>query len=249
MSRLISIIAVSMLLLFSIAAQAQIIHYYQNFDGLVEGTVEGQDGWATGPPATVNETATTITSDVFHGDFGKSMQVDPFQVVIREFDPTIKSGIHFTSLWFRYELQNVSDDKLFVYYGEEVREWAGGPNCYIGGGSDPNKVSLYKDGAWIAVGENILVGEWQHFFQVIDIDNQKHDLYIDDVLVAEDCDYRNPGNHKALGWIMFGFDRGKMGTIGYYDDVVIGEGDQLIEQAVAPEDKLASTWGHLKNAR
>jgi len=247
MTRLTSIMAVFVLLIFSMAAQGQIIHYHQNFDNLVEGDAEGQDGWATGPPATANETATTITSEVFHGDSGKSMQVDPKQVVIREFNPIIASGIHFVSLWFRYELRDITDDKLFVYYGEEIREWGGGPNCYIGGnGGDPNKVTLYKAGAWIPVGDDIKVGEWQHFFQVIDIDNQKHDVYIDDVLVAEDCDYRNPGNHKALGWMMFGFDRGKVGTIGYYDDVVVGEGNELI-QAVDPGDKLTTTWGLLKD--
>jgi hypothetical protein len=48
--------------------------------------------------------------------------------------------------------------------------------------------------------------------------------------------------------MMFGFDRGKVGTIGYYDDVVIGEGNELI-QAVDPGDKLTTTWGLLKNAR
>jgi hypothetical protein len=47
---------------------------------------------------------------------------------------------------------------------------------------------------------------------------------------------------------MFGFDRGKGGTIGYYDDVVFGEGAELI-QAVAPEGKLAVTWGSLKSAQ
>ena len=44
---------------------------------------------------------------------------------------------------------------------------------------------------------------------------------------------------------MLGFDRGK-GTLGYYDDIVFGEGDELI-QSVAPGDKLATAWGHLKN--
>jgi hypothetical protein len=131
-----------MLLLFSIAAQGKVIHYQQNFDNLAEGDADGQDGWAVGPPA--NLPSTTITSKVFHGDSGKSMQVDPMQVVIRNFNPAIKSGIHFLSLWFRYELQNVPDDKLFIYIGEEIRELAGGPVCYVGGNSaDPNKLTGY----------------------------------------------------------------------------------------------------------
>jgi len=247
MSRLTSVMTVFMLLLFSIAAQGAVIHYEQNFDFLKDGDAE-QDGWATGPPATVNEKPTTITSEVFHGDSGKSMQVDPMQVVVRDFDPIIKSGVHFLSLWFRYELQNVSDDKLFIYMGGEIKEWAGGPVCYVGGGSDPNKVTVYNGGTATPVGDdNLLVGEWQHFFEVIDVDNQTIDVYVDDELVAENFLWRNPTNHKGLGWLMLGFDRG-VATIGYYDDIMFGEGNEII-QAVAPEGKIASTWGYLKKIR
>lgn len=247
MNKLMLIMAVCILCICSISVHGAVIHYEQNFDNLKDGEAE-QDGWAMGPPAT-DEMPTTITSEVFHGDSGKSMKVDPEQVVIRDFDPIIKSGVHFLSLWFRYELQNVTDDKLFIYMGEEIKEWAGGPVCYIGGNSaDPNKVTVYNDANATPVGENILVGEWQHFFEVINVDNQTYSVYVDDVLVAEDFLWRNPGNHKGLGWLMFGFDRGKGGTVGYYDDVVFGEGEELI-QAVAPGDKLAATWGHLKSGQ
>ena len=247
MIRLMSIIAVFMLILFSISVQGAVIHYEQNFDGLKDGDAEGQDGWAMGPPAD-DETATTITSEVFHGASGKSMQVDPKQVVIRDFDPIIKSGIHFLSLWFRYELRDITDDKLFIYMGETVREWVAGPTAYIGGHSnDPNKVTVSDGGTDKPVGEDIKVGEWQHFFAIIDVDQQTITVYVDDVLVAENFGWRKPSVHKGIGWLMFGFDRGKVGTIGYYDDVVFGEGDELI-MAVAPEDKLASTWGYLKSS-
>jgi len=245
MTRLASITAICMLLLFSITAQSQVIHYQQNFDNLPDGAIDGVDGWAVGPPA--NLPSTTVTSEVFHGDSGKSMKVDPQQVIVRDFDPVIGSGVNFLSVWFRYELRDVTDDKLFVYYGESVREWAGGPNLYIGGnGGDPNKITRYN-GAWVTAGDDLKVGEWQHLFQVIDVDAQTYMVYLDDVLIADDCVYRNPGNHKALGWLMFGFDRGKGGTIGYYDDLVIGEGDVLvIPSSVTAEDKLTTTWGSLK---
>jgi len=246
MYRLTLITAMCMLFLFSIAVHGAVIHYEQNFDNLKDGEAE-QDGWATGPPATVNENPTTITSEVFHGDSGKSMKVDPMQVVVRDFDPIIKSGVHFLSLWFRYELQNITDDKLFIYMGEEIKEWAGGPVCYIGGGSDPNKVTVYNGGTGTPVGENIIVGEWQHFFEVINVDNQTCSVYVDDVLVAENFGWRNPGNHKGLGWLMLGFDRG-IATIGYYDDIVFGEGNVFF-QSVAPGDKLASSWGYLKSGQ
>ena len=48
---------------------------------------------------------------------------------------------------------------------------------------------------------------------------------------------------------MFGFDRGQ-GTIGYYDDVVLGEGDVfIVPSSVSTAGKLTSTWGNLKNVR
>ena len=58
MIRLASIMAICMLLLFSISAQSQVIHYQQNFDGLAEGDADGQGGWAVGPPA--DKPSTTI---------------------------------------------------------------------------------------------------------------------------------------------------------------------------------------------
>lgn len=56
-----------------------------------------------------------------------------------------------------------------------------------------------------------------------------------------------PGNHLALGWLMIGFDAGE-GLIGYYDDIMFGEEDQVPNPtAVEPESKLATTWGSLRN--
>ena len=248
MSKLTLIMAMCILLLCSIAAQGQVIHYEQNFDNLKEGEADGQGGWAVGAPA--NKPSTTITSAVKHGSTGKSMKVDPEQVVILDFDPIIRSGVHFLSLWFRYEMRDVTDDKLFIYMGEEIREWAGGPVCYIGGHSnDPNKVVVYNGGTATPVGDDIKVGEWQHFFEVINVDNQTVTVYVDDVLVAENFGWRNPGNHHGLGWLMFGFDRGT-GTIGYYDDVVFGEGDVFISpSSVSSADKLSATWGRLKSVQ
>lgn len=36
------------LALFASFSTAQVIHYEQNFDGLQEGDLDGQDGWAMG---------------------------------------------------------------------------------------------------------------------------------------------------------------------------------------------------------
>jgi hypothetical protein len=97
-----------------LTAQAgQVIHYEQNFDNFKEGDADGQDGWAVGEPA--NQPSTKITSKVKHGSTGKSMEVSANQEVIRNFDPIIKKGIHFLSIWFRIENPGVADNTLAVY--------------------------------------------------------------------------------------------------------------------------------------
>ena len=65
--------------------------------------------------------------------------------------------------------------------------------------SDPNKVTVYNGNTAVPVGDNIKVGQWQHVFEVIDVDNQAVTVYVDDVLVAENFGWRNPGNHHGLG--------------------------------------------------
>jgi hypothetical protein len=44
---------------------------------------------------------------------------------------------------------------------------------------------------------------------------------------------------------MIGFDAG-VGVLGYYDDIIMGDGDGANVTAVDSADKLATTWGSLK---
>lgn len=235
-------IALLVLGLCASSGWAQAIHYQQNFDLLKEGDADGQDGWAVGAPA--NQPSTKITSQVKHGTAGKSMEVSAMQEVIRDFTPVIESGTHFLSIWYRFENPGVADNTLHIYMGEAVKEWAAGPVVRIGAQSgDPDQVGVHDGDPVKAVGA-IKKGQWQHIFEVIDVDNLTYSVYLDDQLVAKDFAWRNIANHKGLGWLMLGFDSGS-GLIGYYDDIVFGEGD-ILPLAVDPTGNLTTTWGKVK---
>jgi len=242
MSKSMLLIPIFVLCLCAVVAQGQIIHYEQNFDKLKEGDADGQDGWAVGAPA--NQPSTIITSKVKHGAIGKSMEVSANQEVIRNFDPIIKNGIHFLSTWFRFENPG-GDNTLHIYMGEVQREWSAGPVIRIGAQSgEPDKVGVH-DGDDVKPVGDIKKGQWQHIFTVLDVDNQKYTVSLDDVVVAKNFSWRNLANHHGLGWLMLGFDLGA-GLIGYYDDLIFGEGDELPSSSVEPENKLTTTWGRVK---
>ena len=231
-----------LLCLCSAGVMGQAIHYQQNFDNLKEGDADKQDGWAVGAPA--NQPSTKITSKVKHGLAGKSMEVSANQEVIRDFNPIIKKGTHFLSIWFRFENPG-GDNTLHIYMGEVIREWQAGPVLRIGAQSgDPNKVGVHDGNTVKPVGD-IKKGEWQHLFEVMNVDKQTYTVFLDDKVVAKDFSWRNPANHHGLGWLMLGYDVGA-GLIGYYDDIVFGEGDQL-PKAVEATGKLATRWGQMKN--
>ena len=233
-----------LLCLCSAGVMGQAIHYEQNFDNFKEGDTDKQDGWAVGEPA--NQPSTKITSKVKHGPTGKSMEVSANQEVIRDFNPIIKKGTHFLSIWFRFENPG-GDNTLHIYMGEVVREWSAGPVTRIGTQSgDPNKVGVHDGNTVKPVGD-IQKGQWQHIFEVMNVDKQTYTVSLDDKVVAKDFSWRNPANHHGLGWLMLGFDGGA-GLIGYYDDIVFGEGDEL-PKAVEAAGKLATTWGSIKNTQ
>ena len=232
--------------LLAISAHAAVtIHYEQNFDSLDVGEADGQDGWAVGAPA--NQASTLITDAENHDGAGQAMEVSANQEVIRNFDPKITSGVHFLSIWFQVAAVDAANN-LHIYMGDEVREWNAGPVIRIGSqsGGGFDEVGVHDGGAAQPVAP-ILEGQWQHIFEVIDVDAHTYDVYVDDDLVADDFAWRNPGSHQSLGWLMLGFDDG-VDLIGYYDDIVFGEGDTL-PWAVGVTGKLATTWASVKRAR
>ncbi|MFC1712248.1 hypothetical protein ACFL6S_01200 [Candidatus Poribacteria bacterium] len=246
----------------SMLAFGQEIHYEQNFDGLADGDLAGQDGWEVGPPAdALGAVSVIITPDVKRGPTGKSVEVNTFQAVIREFDPKIDSGVNFLSVWFRFETLAAQaggdNNTLHVYMGDTAREWNAGPVIRIGAqsGGDVDDVGVHDGGAQKPVGK-IKVGEWQHILEIIDVGKQTHSVYLDGALVAEDFAWRNPAAHLAVGWLMIGFaggDPGFEGVIGYYDNLIIGAGgknvaDTTIRQVEPVEliGKLATQWSAVK---
>ena len=226
----------------SVSAWSQVIHYRQNFDNLKDGPADGQDGWAVGAPALMP--STIITSKVKHGAAGKAMELNAMQEVIHDFSPPIKSGVHFLSLWFRVE-NPTADNTMHVYMGEQTKEWNAGPVIRIGAQStDPNKVGVH-DGQTVKPVADIKKGEWQRLLSVMNVDKQTYTVSVDEVVAAKDFAWRNAAGHKALGWLMLGFDAGA-GLIGYYDDVVYGEGGTFAGLAVEPVGKVATTWADLR---
>jgi hypothetical protein len=174
------------------------------------------------------------------------MEFSAQQEVIRNFDPILKSGVHYLSIWFRYE-NPTADNTMHIYMGEVLREWTAGPVIRIGAQSgNPNKVGVHDGNTVKPVGDDIKKGEWQHLLSVMNIDTQKYTVSVDDKVIAKDFGWRNPANHKGLGWLMLGFDAGA-GLIGYYDDIVFGEGDTPSGLAVAPQNKLTMTWAQLRH--
>ena len=230
--------------LLAVSAYAAPIHYEQNFDGLDVGDADGQDGWTAGAPA--NQASTLITDAESHGP-GKSMEVNANQEVVRVFDPKITSGVHFLSIWIHFANVDAANT-MHIYFGDEVREWNAGPVIRIGSqsGGGFDEIGVHDGGAAQPVAP-ILEGQWQHIFEVMDVDNFTYDVYVDDKLAADGFAWRNPATHQALGWLMLGFDGG-VDLIGYYDDIVFGEGDTL-PLAVEAAGKLATKWASVKDAR
>ncbi|MDA1191315.1 MAG: hypothetical protein O3A46_06475 [Candidatus Poribacteria bacterium] len=223
------------------SAMAQTIHYQQNFDGLTNGDLNGQGGWAIGAPAPAVGSP-VIQSTVVHGSTGKAVQVSMAQEVERDIVPRITAGIHFMSVWFRVE--NPTGNTLHLYLGDTVREFNAGPVIRIGTQSgDPLKVGAHN-GSPVSPIADIHPGTWQHLFVVFDVDARTYSIWVDDALAAENFAWRNPA-HQALGWMMIGFDAGA-GLIGYYDDMIFGAGNNL-PTAVSPQDRLTTTWVTLKS--
>lgn len=234
-----------LLVLSALSANAQKNHYEQNFDNLKDGDLSPQDGWDNGAPA--NLSPPKVTSKVKRGAVGKSVEVTAPQEAVRVFDPSVKSGVHFLSIWFRME-DIGADRTLHVYMGDlAFREWAAGPVVRIGSQSgDPAKVGVH-DGETVKPVGDIKKGEWQHLFEVFDVDKQRYTVSLDEKVIAKDFSWRNPANHKTLGWLMIGWDAGAALT-GYYDDIVFGVGDTL-PLSIESDGKLSGTWANLKAVR
>jgi hypothetical protein len=219
------------------------IWYRQNFDNLADGDMAGQDGWQiiTADMAE-NIASPTVQSAVVHGTSGKALKVEAGQEVMRHFDP-LHTGDQFLIIYFRKE--DASDDNtLHIYMGKDVHEWPAGPVLRIGSQSgDPGQVGAH-DGGDVKPVAAFVPGQWHKIRIAVSYDALNYNAYLDGDLIAEDFKFRKDA-HDALGWLMIGFDAG-VGVLGYYDDIIMGDGDGADVTAVDSEGKLATTWAALK---
>jgi len=219
------------------------VWYSQNFNNLANGDMAGQDGWdiITEDMAS-GITSPTVQSAVVHGTSGKALKVEAAQEVMRHFDP-MHTGEQFLIIHFRKEDAN-SGNTLHIYIGKDTHEWRAGPVLRIGDQSgDPGQVGIHN-GDDIAQAAAFVPGQWHKIRVVANYNSLTYDVYFDGALVAEGFNFRNTA-HDALGWLMIGFDAGA-GVLGYYDDIIMGDGDGADVTAVHPESKLATTWAALK---
>jgi len=220
------------------------VWYSQNFNNLASGDMAGQDGWdiITEDMAT-GITSPVVQSAVVHGTSGKALKVEAAQELMRHFDP-MHTGEQFLIIHFRKEDAS-SDNTLHIYLGKDTHEWRAGPVIRIGSqsGGDPDKVGIHNGDNRVPAA-TFVPGQWHKIRLVANYNTLTYDVYFDDALVADDFNFRNTA-HNALGWLMIGFDAG-VGVLGYYDNIILGDGDGADVTAVHPESKLATTWAALK---
>ena len=237
---LMRILALSFGLLFFGVNAFGNVWYSENFDDFKDGDIAGQDDWKTA----MNQQTCEIVSEVKRGDTGKSILVTENTMVTRSFEGT-HDGIQYTSLFTQREK---GAGTMLFYIGGDAIKWGGAA-----------VFNISADGAITAldgtVGQKVADGtldEWQHFRIVLDFKDKSYDFYVDDEQVADDFGFRGEGGkggvNPSLSWIFFGWDHPTAVTA-YIDDIEMGDGEGETAgtpQAVSASDKLATTWGKIK---
>ncbi len=219
------------------------IWYSQNFDGLADGDMAGQDDWELITDMAAGIASPTVQSAVVHGSSGKALRAEAAQEVRRHFDP-VHAGQQFLIIYFRKEDAS-SDNTLHLYMGKDAHEWSAGPVIRIGAQSgDPTQVGAH-DGGTVTPVAPFVIGQWHKIRVAVDYDTLTYNAYLDGDLIAEGFHFRTD-THDALGWLMIGFDSG-VGLQGYYDDIIMGDGTGENITAVDSSGKLATTWASVKH--
>ncbi len=216
------------------------VWYSENFDNFKDGDIAGQDDWKTA----MNQKTCQIGSEVKRGDTGKSILITENTMVTRSFDGT-HDGIQYTSLFTRREK---GAGTMLFYIGGDAIKWGGAAVFNV----SPDATITALDGTTgQAVGQAEL-GEMHHFRIVLDFKKKTYDFYVDDEQVVDDFGFRGEGGkggvNPSLSWIFFGWDHPTELTA-YIDDIEMGDGEGETAgkpQAVSASDKLATTWGSIK---
>jgi hypothetical protein len=246
--RLVIACAAAMIMCVSGIGSGDEIIYSQNFDDLDDGDVAGQGGLELISILTPGIGSPTVQSKVALK--GKAMQVDTFQEVYTAWPEPVETGTCYLSIFFRKEDVDPANT-LHIYMGKGARAWSAGPVIRIGAQSgDPKFIGIH-DGSDdnIVQAAKFEVGKWHHIREVVDVDNQTFDVYLDGEKLGN-YKFRNAA-HDTIDWLMIGFDEG-IGTLGYYDAIEFGlgtgEGAFIRATPVEPAGKLSTTWATVKIA-
>lgn len=223
------------------------IIYSQNFDGLDNGDLDGQDGWTKTTALTAGIGSPTIQSKVAFK--GKSVQVEALQEASITWPTPVNSGICYLSIFFRKEDASTSNT-MHIYTGQGALAWSAGTVIRIGNdsGGQPDDIGIHDGSDAVRVQPaKFVIGKWHHIREVIDVDKRTFDVYLDGKKLGN-YKFRN-ASHQFMEWLMIGFDAG-VGLLGYYDAVEFGTGQGTgaynRAASVEPSEKLSATWGGLK---
>lgn len=133
-----------------------------------------------------------------------------------------------------------------VITSDNLAQNAGGP--YVNW--DANGVRLFDGGAWQPIDE-FKTGEWRYVRIVTDVSKSEFIFYSGDdraTALKDKGKKKLPFRNAAIGpvplWVSFHVY--SITAPGYVDDLFIYEGDEPINLAVEPNEKLTTTWGQIK---
>lgn len=116
---------------------------------------------------------------------------------------------------------------------------------------DANIVRLFDGAAWQPI-DDFDTDEWRYVLVVADTSKSIFDFYAgkdrNDALRAKpkkDLPFRNAAINPAPKWVSFHVY--SIAAPGYVDDLLAYEGDEPLNLAVEPTEKLTTVWGHLKS--
>lgn len=115
---------------------------------------------------------------------------------------------------------------------------------------DANAVRLFNGAAWQPI-DDFETNKWRYVRVVADVSKNKFDFY-----AGEDRNealrgkgkkglpFRNAAEFPVPKWVSFHVY--SIAAPGYIDDLLVYEGDEPLNLAVEPTEKLTTVWGHLK---
>ena len=115
---------------------------------------------------------------------------------------------------------------------------------------DANAVRLFNGAAWQPI-DDFETNKWRYVRVVADVSKNKFDFY-----AGEDRNealrdkgkkglpFRNAAEFPVPKWVSFHVY--SIDAPGYVDDLLVYEGDEPLNLAVEPTEKLTTVWGHLK---